>query len=86
MNTENIGRRPNDAMFHAEANILMRVARDNGGSLAGRSLEIHSDRSLCPSCEDVLPYVGVELGNPVVTFVNPGGIAKTMRNGAWVQP
>jgi hypothetical protein len=83
MATENIGAKPNDALFHAEANILLRIARDNGGTLAGRSIEIHSDRSLCPSCNVVLPHVGLELGNPVVKFVGPRGETRTIRDGTW---
>jgi hypothetical protein len=67
MDIDNIGRRPNDAVFHAEANVLLRAARENGGTLAGVTLEVLSDRPLCPSCREVLPYVGLELGNPVLS-------------------
>lgn len=84
MSTGNLGWRPNDAVFHAEANILMRIARDHGGSLTGREIEIHGDRDLCPSCGIVLPLIGMELGNPTVRLVGPGGNGRTMRNGAWV--
>lgn len=74
MKTERIGRKPNDAVFHAEANILMRVARENGGTLSGRSIEMYSDRAMCSdSCPIVLPKLGLELGNPTVTFVGPEG-------------
>lgn len=83
MNTDQIGRRPNDAIYHAETTALLRAARANGGTLAGRSLEIYSDRFLCQSCDTVLPHVGLELGNPTVTFVAPNGRRRTMRNGAW---
>jgi hypothetical protein len=84
MNTHNIGGRPNDAVFHAESTALLRAAKSNGGTLAGRSLEIHSDRYLCWSCGEVLPRVGLELGDPTVTFVQPDGRRKTMRNGSWI--
>jgi uncharacterized protein with HEPN domain len=39
MQTEHVGQKPNDSVFHSEANILMRIARDNGGSLAGHQLK-----------------------------------------------
>lgn len=85
MDTQNVGRRPNDAVFHAEATVLLRAARENGGTLAGKELEVYADRNMCPSCVEVMPYVGVELGNPTVTFVGPKGSVRTMRNGAWVK-
>lgn len=83
MNSDQAGRRPNEAIFHAEATALLRAARANGGTLVGRSLEIHSDRHLCPSCDKVLPYVGLELGNPTVIFVQPNGRRNAMRDGVW---
>jgi hypothetical protein len=83
MNTDQLGRRPNEAVFHAETTILMRAAWANGGSLSGRSLEIYSDRLLCPSCDKILPHIGLEVGDPTVTFIQPNGRRKTMRNGAW---
>jgi hypothetical protein len=84
MNTENIGRRPNNAVFHAEATVLLRAANAHGGTLVGRTLEVFSDRAICDSCKVVLPLIGRELGNPTVTFVGPSGSTKTMRNGAWI--
>jgi hypothetical protein len=84
MKSDNIGEKPNDALFHAEATVLLRAARENGGTLAGQTLEVFADRELCNSCKVVLPYVGVELGNPTVTFVGPDGSGKTMRNGSWI--
>jgi hypothetical protein len=83
MATENVGRRPNDALFHAEATVLLRAARMNGGTLSGESFEVTVDRGLCSSCKTVLPHLGVSLGNPAVTFVGPRGEIKTMRNGSW---
>jgi hypothetical protein len=84
MATVNIGQFPNNALYHAEATILMRSAR--GKSLFDQTFEIHVDRPLCPSCEMVMPLLGLELGNPTVTFVNTrNGVRNTMRNGRWLQ-
>jgi len=69
--TANIGQMPNNALFHAETTVLLRAARENGGSLAGRRLEVFSDGKMCNNCEAVLPKAGMELGNPVVTFCRP---------------
>jgi hypothetical protein len=79
----NLGRFPNDAVFHAEATALMRAAKANGGTLAGRTLQVYSDRDMCDSCIEVLPRIGLELGNPRVTLVGPGGSVRTMHNGEW---
>jgi len=84
MGQGNPGQMPNNALYHAESNVLLRAARANGGSLAGRHLEVHVDRRMCPSCETVLPRLGLELGNPTVTFVDPFGARMTMQNGAWI--
>jgi hypothetical protein len=85
MKSDNIGQKPNDAVFHAEANVLMRAARESGGTLAGRTLEVVSDRAMCPSCNTILPLIGMELGNPTVTFVEPSGQRTTMKNGSWIK-
>jgi hypothetical protein len=85
MKQDNIGEKPNDALFHAEATVLFRAARENGGTLTGRTLEVFADRSMCGSCRKVLPYVGLELGDPTVTFIDQAGLKLTMRNGAWVK-
>jgi hypothetical protein len=62
-----------------------RIARRTfGGTLESQSLEVFSDRDLCRSCSTVLPYVGLALGNPTVTFVGTTGLSRTMRNGAWI--
>lgn len=79
----NIGEAPMDGLYHAETNVLLRAAREHGGSLAGRMLEVVTDRAMCPSCPIILPKVGLELGNPTVTFIGPRGEARTMRNGRW---
>lgn len=85
MNPENVGRIPNNALFHAETNVLLRAARAKGGTLAGRSLEVLTDRPMCPSCDKLLPLVGLELENPTVTFIGPNGVVKTMRDGVWIK-
>jgi hypothetical protein len=54
---------------------------ENGGTLAGRMLEIYSDREMCNNCEVVLPKVALELGNPAVTFIDKLGRRFTMRDG-----
>jgi hypothetical protein len=74
MRADNVGYTPNNALFHAETNVLLRAAEANGGTLAGRSLDIYVDRALCPNCERVVPLVGLELGNPTLTFVDPDRI------------
>jgi hypothetical protein len=79
----NDGEIPMDALYHAESNVLLRAAREHGGSLAGRTLEVVTDNIMCNSCSDILPLVGVELGNPTVTFIDRRGQARTMRNGKW---
>lgn len=83
MSLRNIGQMPNDALYHAEVTVLLRAARENGGTLAGKNLIVVVDGRICPSCEILLPYVGRELGNPTVTFVDASGRARTMRNGDW---
>jgi hypothetical protein len=82
---ENLGQAPNNALFHAETTVLLRAAKRAGGTLAGRTLTIYGDTRVCPNCKQVLPYVGLELGNPTVKFVDPDGSARTMQNGSWVK-
>lgn len=84
MSTNNLGRFPNDSLFHAEATVLLRAAEAMGGTLEGRAIEVHVDRALCSNCDMVLPYLGVDLDNPTVTFVHSrDGSKRTMRNGKW---
>ena len=83
--SNNIGRMPLNALYHAETNVLLRAARQHGGSLAGRTLEVFSDKPMCNNCPRVLPYVGLELGNPTVTFSDPSGVRRTMRDGRWIE-
>lgn len=37
------------------------------------------------NCKDLLPHIGLELGNPTVTFVDPDGSSRTMRDGSWMK-
>jgi hypothetical protein len=82
---EHVGQMPNAALFHAETTVLLRAVRQAGGTLAGRTLTVHVDGKLCNNCEAVLPYVGLELGNPTVTFIDPKGLTNTVRDGAWTR-
>ena len=85
MKTDNIGQMPNDALFHAESTILLRAAKDNGGSLANRSIEIYVDQNVCDSCGKVLTKLGVELGDPYVVFIERDtGLRNEMWNGKWL--
>lgn len=81
--SSNVGEKPMDALYHSETNVLLRAARRLGGTLGGRTLEVVTDRHMCPTCEIMLPKVGLELGNPTVTFIGPRGEARTMRDGKW---
>ena len=84
MNTENLGGFPNNALHHAEANTLLRAAASNGGSLADKTIDVTIDRPLCERCDAVLPYLGVELGNPIVRFTSKSG-TKIMYNRQWIK-
>jgi hypothetical protein len=83
MSTGNIGFMPNDALFHAEATALMRAAGNRGGSLAGQTIRVQVDRPVCRSCENVLPLIGMQLGNPTVRFTDRAGKTSIMRSGQW---
>jgi hypothetical protein len=76
---------PLDAFYHAETNLLLRAAREHGGSLAGKSIDVFVDNEVCSSCKNVLRYVGLELGNPTVTFINSrtGRAMGVVRDGRW---
>jgi hypothetical protein len=81
---DNAGQMPNDAFFHAEANLLIRAERYLGG-LADRSIEVQVDRPVCRSCKDVLPLLGMELGNPYVVYSEIlTGRRSVMWNGEWL--
>lgn len=85
MSTGNIGHMPNNALFHAEANALLRAADMNGGPLVGRVIEIRADRRLCFSCEFVLPSLGTRIGNPTVSIIDGVGDLWIMRDGIWIR-
>jgi hypothetical protein len=72
---------PVNAFTHAETTVLLRAARKYGGTLAGRTLEVFGEDRLCNNCEEILPFVGQELGNPTVTFFDPRGEVGTIRDG-----
>jgi hypothetical protein len=76
---------PLDAFYHAETNLLLRAARENRGSLAGQTFDVYVDNETCPSCKKVLGYVGLELGNPTVAFINArtGRVMGVVRDGKW---
>jgi hypothetical protein len=85
MERRNVGEYPNNALYHAESTILLRASRDNAGSLAGAVIEVHVDRQVCDSCRRVLPSLGIELGNPIVTYVErDSGLRSTIWNGRWI--
>jgi hypothetical protein len=81
LRTNNIGQMPNDGLFHAEANVLLRAAKKNGGTLAGKVLHVVTDRAMCDSCRRILPILGSELGDPTVIFSDPKGVIHEMRGG-----
>jgi hypothetical protein len=85
MNTENIGQFPNASVFHAEVTCLLRAARGHGGSLTGKTVEMHVDRAMCGSCEVLLPYVGLELGNPTIITTDDDGVVTTIRDGKLIR-
>lgn len=85
MATGNIGLRPNDALFHAETNALLRAAEPYGDSLVGRTIEMRVDRRLCDSCDKVLPSLGAQIGNPTVRIIDGTGALWIMRDGTWIR-
>jgi hypothetical protein len=80
-----LGQMPTNAFFHAETTVLLRAAHKYGGTLAGRTLHVIVDRLMCPSCPEILPRVGLEIGNPTVTFTDHRGRTRTMRDGQWLE-
>lgn len=83
MSVDNIGQKPNDAVYHAESTVLLRAAGASGGTLKDRTVLVHVDSEACVSCDLVLPKLGLALGNPTVTFIGPRYV-QTMRDGQWV--
>jgi hypothetical protein len=63
----------NFALFHAEVTCLLKVARANGGTLRDKRVELHVDREICRQCEEVMPLVIRELGDPDVSYVDRTG-------------
>jgi hypothetical protein len=53
--------------------------------LAGKILDVIVDNKMCNQCmeTEVLPKLGLELGNPTVTYIDKLRRIKTMRNGRW---
>ena len=84
MRSDNLGWKPNDALFHAEVNALLRASSVSNGTLSGRTLTIRIDRELCRSCETVLPKIGVELGNPTVRFIDGRSELWIILDGIWI--
>lgn len=81
---KNLGWIPMDGLYHAETTTLLRAARANGGSLEGRTFEIHVDARMCDSsCQKVLPIVGRQVGNPTVIFIDKFGTRNVLRGGRW---
>ena len=81
MATGNIGYKPNDALFHAEANALLRAADLAGGSLAGRTIDMRVDRRLCRSCEVVMPVMALQIGNPTLRITDGVGQVFIIQGG-----
>jgi hypothetical protein len=82
MNLENIGWKPNDALYHAEATVLLRAWEQNGETLEGKDMLVVVNWEMCrTSCRQVLPKLGLELGDPRVTFVDDKGRVRIMKNG-----
>jgi hypothetical protein len=80
----NFGKMPLNALTHAETTVLLRAARENGGMLTGQRLEVITDKVMCNFCREVLPSVGMELGDPTVTFIGPNLKPLTMKGGKWI--
>jgi hypothetical protein len=79
------GERPTDAFYHAETTVLLRAAKENGNTLAGRTIEVYVDADFCNNCKTILPKVALELGNPTVTVRAPLGQTFIVRDGISVR-
>lgn len=84
MATDNLGHMPNNALFHAEANALL-LAEAGGRYLSGPTIEMLVDRQLCPSCDRVLPLVGLRVGNPTVRIIDGARDLSIIRDGNWIR-
>jgi hypothetical protein len=84
MSRGNIGWAPNDALYHAEATVLLRAWEQNDRTLEGKELLVVVNRKMCDtSCPTVLPLLGLELGNPRITFVDDKSRVRIMKDGKW---
>jgi hypothetical protein len=54
MDSRNVAGGPNNALYHAEATILLRMKEALGGTLAGRSFRVTIDRPMCDACQNLL--------------------------------
>jgi hypothetical protein len=84
INRRNIGSKPNDALYHAESTILLRMKEAFGGTLAGRTFRVTVDREMCSSCVEVLPRLGVHLGDPRVSYYDNVGLQGIMQHSRWL--
>lgn len=84
MNRQNAGGAPNNALFHAESTILLRMRDGYGGTLAGLTFRVTADRRMCTACELVLPRLGMHLGNPRVSYYDGAGLQGIMHHNEWL--
>jgi hypothetical protein len=83
MATLNRGFKPNDAVYHAEATLILRFASRSGGDLSGRDITMVTSQRMCESCKDVLPLIARELGNPRVRIMDGSNRVLESFNGVW---
>ena len=74
-----------NSLYHAESTILFRMSEAFGGTLSGRSLRVTVDREICGACDQVLPRLGMHLGNPSVSFYDRLGFKGIIRDRDWFQ-
>ena len=84
MNTKDIGQRPNDAVFHAETNLLLRAARSSGGTLESQSLEVFLIEICVGVAQPSYPMLASRSAILQSPSWGPTGLSRTMRNGAWI--
>ena len=63
----------------------LQTIKERRGTLAGQTLTVYVDAETCNNCEAVLPYVGLELGNPTVTFTDSKGSTITIQDGKLIK-
>jgi deoxycytidylate deaminase len=71
---------PNDSLFHAEANALIKAYQETGGNLP-EYLTMYCDRVSCGSCIDVLPLLTQEMGIKRLIVNFKDGTSKVVQNG-----